>query len=103
MRRVIIESPYRGDVERNVAYARLALADTISRGEAALCSHILYTQVLDDGVLNQAARGILIGFEWYKVAQLCAVYEDYGVTTGMQAGLMEAARLGVPIVRRKIL
>jgi hypothetical protein len=44
MRRVIIESPYSGDVETNVAYARAALRDCLSRGEAPLASHLLYTQ-----------------------------------------------------------
>lgn len=34
MRRVVLESPYAGDVEKNVAYARLALRDSIQRGEA---------------------------------------------------------------------
>ena len=34
MRLVILESPYAGDIERNVAYARACLRDSLLRGEA---------------------------------------------------------------------
>src|SRR5690606_21487830 len=40
-RRVIVESPYAGDVETHVAYARAALRDCLSRGEAPIASHLL--------------------------------------------------------------
>ena len=40
-RRVIVESPYAGDIETNVAYARAALRDCLSRGEAPIASHLL--------------------------------------------------------------
>ncbi len=42
MRRVVIESPYAGDVERNLRYLRLAMADCLERGEAPYASHALY-------------------------------------------------------------
>lgn len=52
MRRVIIESPYAGDVKANVAYARRCVRDSLARGEAPIASHLLYTQpsVLRDHV-----------------------------------------------------
>lgn len=48
---VIIESPYAGDVDRNLEYLRAAMRDCLKRGEAPFASHALYTQpgVLDDG------------------------------------------------------
>jgi hypothetical protein len=48
VRLVIIESPYAGDPDGNLAYARAALADSLARGEAPFASHLLYPQVLDD-------------------------------------------------------
>ena len=58
MQRVIIESPYAGDVERNVRYARAAMADCLKRGEAPFASHLLYTQegVLDDDIPGERQR-----------------------------------------------
>lgn len=47
-RRVVIESPLKGDYERNTAYARLALRDSLKRGEIPFASHLLYPQTLDD-------------------------------------------------------
>jgi hypothetical protein len=36
MRRVIIESPYAGDVDMNVAYTRRAMRDALQRGESPI-------------------------------------------------------------------
>lgn len=103
MKRVIIESPFRGDVERNISYARKAMGDSISRGEVPFASHLLYAQVLNENIPLESATGILLGFEWYKVVRACCVYVDYGVTQGMLLGMEEAKRRGIPIFRRKIL
>lgn len=46
--RVLIESPYAGDVERNIHYAREAVLDCLKRGEAPYASHLFFPQVLDD-------------------------------------------------------
>ena len=55
--RVVLESPYAGDVAGNIAYARRALADSLARGEAPIAAHLLHTQVLDDEDLGTSARG----------------------------------------------
>ena len=96
MLRVIIESPFGRnpdgskctpeEYERNRVYALRCLADSLSRGEAPFASHALYPLVLDD--TNQEARrlGMEAGFAWGAVAELCALYDDYGVTDGMRQG-----------------
>lgn len=102
MRRVIIESPYAGDVERHTAYARACLRDSLSRGEAPLASHLLYTQVLDDADPDERAQGIAAGLAWYVSADLCAIYADLGVSSGMGAGEDAARAAGVPVEVRCI-
>lgn len=54
---VLLESPYAGNVELNVTYARACMRDCLKRGEAPFASHLLYTQpgVLDDLVPNERA------------------------------------------------
>jgi len=66
MKRVIVESPYKGDIPTNVAYAREALRDSLMRGEAPLASHLLYTQegVLRDEIPEERALGIEAGLSW---------------------------------------
>ena len=61
MKLVIIESPYAGETERNLAYARRCLRHSLSCGEAPLASHLLYPQVLSDEVPAERALGIAAG------------------------------------------
>ncbi len=103
-RRVIIESPYAGDIERNVRYARAALRDALMRGEAPYASHLLYTQdhVLDDGNPHERQTGMRAGFAWIAVAEGSAIYIDLGVSSGMRVGLSRARTAGLPIEFRSI-
>ena len=104
MRLVVVESPYAGDVSRNVAYARAALADCLSRGEAPFASHLLFTQpgVLDDTVPEERALGIAAGFAWAEHADAVVVYEDLGISRGMLAGIERAEKRGQPVERRSL-
>ncbi|QDH85102.1 hydrolase [Gordonia phage Dardanus] len=97
---VAIESPFAGDQERNVAYARAALLDSLKRGEAPIASHLLYPQVLDDDMKAERIQGMAAGFAWNLHADVVAVYYDLGISDGMQAGIREAQRAGTPIEYR---
>ena len=89
MRRVIIESPYAGDIERNERYARAAMRDCLDYDEAPYASHLLYTQpgVLDDALPNERQHGINAGLAWGDVADAVVVYIDLGITKGMAHGI----------------
>lgn len=103
-RLVIVESPYAGDVNHNIAYARACMRDCILRGEAPFASHLLYTQpgVLDDGNEAERQHGILVGFYWRKAAHATVVYTDLGISRGMAMGILDAERQGHPVERRSI-
>lgn len=103
MKLTIIESPYAGDVEANVAYARECLKDSLKRGEAPYASHLLYTQALDDTDPKQRMAGMLAGFAWGLKADLVAVYQDRGISKGMEDGIRRAEVNGTPIEYRTIL
>lgn len=96
-RRVILESPYAGDVECNVAYARRCLRDSLGRGEAPIASHLLHTQVLDDGVPEERRAGIEAGLEWLGAADALVVYCNLGMSGGMSAAVRRAHEAGVPV------
>ena len=53
---VILESPYAGEVEKNLDYARKCMKDCFLRGEYPFASHLLYTQnsILDDAIKTGA-------------------------------------------------
>jgi hypothetical protein len=104
MRRVILESPYAGDVERNVEYARSALRDSLQRGEAPIASHLLYTQpgVLKDEIEDERALGIDAGLAWGAVAEATVVYVDLGISSGMAYGMERADVDGRPVEFRTL-
>lgn len=104
MRLVIIESPYAGDVEANVAYARRCVRDSLLRGEAPIASHLLYTQpgILDDDIPAERQQGIDAGLAWRVVAHASVVYTDRGISRGMQYGIVEARAAGLPVEFRQI-
>jgi hypothetical protein len=88
VKRVIVESPYAGDIERNVRYARACMADCLRRGESPYASHLLYTQpgVLRDDVPEERTLGIKAGFAWRSVADMSVFYADLGWSLGMFEG-----------------
>lgn len=102
MKLVILESPYQGDVERNVRYARAAMRDSLQKGEAPFASHLLYAQtgVLDDEDPIEREIGLRAGFGWRRAAQATVVYADLGISLGMQFGIAHATELGQPIEYR---
>lgn len=104
MKLVILESPYAGDVERNVEYARLCVKDSLSRGEAPIASHLLYTQptILDDDIPEQRKWGIEAGLSWRFVAHGSVVYTDCGISKGMQYGIKAAEDAGLSVEYRKL-
>jgi hypothetical protein len=104
MRRVIIESPYAGDVDANVAYARRAMCDALQRGESPIASHLLLTQpgVLDDAIPDERCLRMDAGHAWLGVADACVAYTDLGISDGMWRGIEAARQAGVPVEFRKL-
>ena len=125
MELVILESPFAGDVDENIEYARRCVRDSLLRGEAPIASHLLYTQpgVLDDampadrrlgidaglawlGVAEATVvytdRGVSNGMVWKTVATKSVVYLDKGITQGMECGVDAAAEAGVPVEYRRL-
>ena len=99
MRRVLIESPFAGEVDRNQMYARFCLHDSVTRfREAPYASHLLFTQefILDDDVPEERKLGIDAGLVWGEAAEKTIVYVDLGMSSGMAYGILNAARATPP-------
>lgn len=102
---VILESPYAGDIERNVGYARMCMRDSLSRGESPIASHLLYTQdgILNDDIPEERQLGIDAGLAWKKVAEKHVFYVDYGYSKGMEYARQYANDNNIPTEERRIL
>lgn len=103
-RLVVLESPYAGDVQANLEYARRALADSLARGEAPIASHLLYTLpgVLDDADPVQRAQGIAAGLAWSNAAEAAVFYVDRGWSPGMLAAMRAHRAAGTTVELRDL-
>lgn len=96
-RRVVIESPFAGDLRSNEQYLQAAMKHSLSLGEAPFASHRLYTWVLEDQLESERITGMMAGFSWMQSAELVAVYQDLGISPGMVRGMEMADKFGLPI------
>lgn len=115
---VCIESPFRpsdADVSKyegrysraellrqNIIYARLAVLNSLLRGEAPLASHLLYTQVWSEKP-ELRENGIKAGIEMHYRCDLVALYTDLGVSSGMESAEKHAGLINVERGQRTIL
>lgn len=86
-RKVVVESPLKGDFERNRRYALWCCYHCRTLGEAAYASHLFYTQFLDDEDLVEREFGITAGLEWAACADMRIFYMDLGWSNGMKRAL----------------
>jgi hypothetical protein len=108
MRLVILESPYAAptpeEIELNVRYARACVRDSLSRGEAPIASHLLYTQpgILRDDVPAERQWGIDAGLAWRHISHGTVVYTDRDISRGMRYGIEAAEKAGKPVEYRTL-
>lgn len=102
MKPVIIESPFAGDTEKNIYYARLCLLDCLLRKEAPFASHLLYTQILEDSNMQHREVGMNAGFAIGDLIDTVVVYTDRGITDGMKLGIERAEGRGATVEYRQL-
>ena len=110
--RVILESPFgtRADGTRctpeemygNRIYLDRCIADSLERGEAPFASHGFYPRALDDATPDERRAGMESGFSWGAAADLCAVYTNRGISSGMIEGVALHIDRGIRVVYRGI-
>lgn len=102
MKRIVIESPYAGDIRTNMEYLHRALRFALRSGVAPFASHALYTTALDDALPEERELGILAGLEFVRDCDETWVFTDYGISGGMKRGIKAAQAAGRPVVRMQI-
>jgi len=96
MKLVYICSPFAGDIERNVQFARAACLYAAEQGCAPVAVHLLYPQILDDNIPAQREIGIRMGL---RVLASCDELWICGsrISHGMSCEIAKAERLGIPV------
>lgn len=93
---VYICSPYAGDIEKNVEFARAACRYAIRQNCTPVAVHLLYPQLLDDSDLVQRQIGIRMGLRVLEATDELWCYGDQ-ISAGMCAEIATAKRLGIPV------
>src|SRR3989338_6873607 len=107
---VDIETPYAAKSEeqlrRNLLYARACVRDSLIRGEVPFASHLLFTQpgILDDNIPEEREIGINAGKELIESLPgiVTVIYEDLGISKGMQFGIDRAQNNRRMVERRNL-
>ncbi len=93
---VYICAPLRGDVERNIEFARQRAQEVFRAGEVPICPHLLFPPIADpcNESEDQAAREMGL---W--LVALCQQVNVYGnsCTAGMQGEIDLAQQLNIPV------
>ena len=90
---VYIASPYAGDVETNVQFAKAACRYAIGQGATPVAPHLLYPQILADGIPEEREAGLRMGL---RVLEACDEIWLCGgrITLGMRVELATAESYG---------
>lgn len=101
MKLIYVASPYAGDVEKNVEYAKQACRTVMESGHVFFAPHLMYPVVLDDARPEERQAGIEMGLTvLYRCDELWAFGET--ISSGMQAEIAEAERLRIPVRRMEL-
>ena len=95
---VYIASPYAGDIEANVAFAKACCRYAMEQGCTPVAPHLLYPQMLEDSVPAEREAGIRMGL---RVLEVCDQMWLCGsrLSASMRSELTAAEQRGIPVVR----
>ena len=93
---VYIVSPYAGDIQRNIEFAKAACRYCIDDGNSPMAVHLLYPQMLDDSIPKEREVGLALG---RHVLEHCDEVQVFGdrISSGMAAEIKYAEEVGIPI------
>lgn len=103
---VVIESPYSGNIPRNVAYAQRAMTHSRLKGEIPIVTHLLWTQhhlakghfvVDNDPKYNVLGREASLDHTnvLRRKADRVIFYADYGYSSGMTYAIDQCKKEGL--------
>lgn len=98
MKLIFVSSPFKGEREKNIAFAHMACAYVLKQGHVPFAPHLFFTQFLDDDDKKQRDQGIKGGF---VVLERCDEFWWFGegLSSGMYAEMRTANEHNIPIQR----
>ena len=94
---IYICAPLRGDVEKNIEFARQKAQEVFASGNVPVCPHLMFPPIADPNspAQDQAAREMGL-----RLVESCQQINVYGSewTEGMWAEINHAMKLGIPVM-----
>lgn len=96
MKLIYICSPYAGNIEENIRFARAACRYAAKQGFTPIAPRLIYPQFLNDAVPAERDAGIRMGL---RLLNACDELWHCGprISAGMEKELAEAKRLKIPV------
>lgn len=88
-------SPYRGNTERNIEYAKELTRLALDGGYVPVTPHLYLTQVLDEDEPEQREKVMAAGTELLKHCRYILIGSRYGLSEGMLAEIDTATENGL--------
>ena len=98
MKLIYVASPYKGNIEKNIEYAKEACRYVLNQGNAFFCPHLLYPQILDDNNPEERRLGINIGKEFLAKCDELWAFGGH-ISHGMFEEIEFARKIGIPVKR----
>ena len=96
-KKIYVCSPYSGNVERNVEYARKYCRFVVQRGFIPIAPHLFSPQFLDDKNPEERKLGMSMAKDLLKDCEELWVFSGI-LSEGMKAEIELANKLGIEIV-----
>ena len=94
---VFICAPLRGDVEKNIEFARQKAQEVFADGDIPVCPHLLFPPIADPNNLEQDAKAREMSLQLLGSCQQLNVYGPIW-TEGMWDEIHHASKLGIPMM-----
>ena len=91
---VYICSPYRGEVERNLQYAKELTRIALENNFVPITPHLYLTQAVNDEVPEEREKGMAAGKELLKHCKYILIGSRYGLSEGMLEEIELALQYG---------
>ena len=98
MKLIYVASPYKGDIKKNIEYAKQACRYILNEGNAFFCPHLLYPQVLDDNDPEERKIGLKMGKQLLAKCDELWAFGDR-ISQGMFEEIEYARQNGIPVKR----
>ena len=98
MKIIYVASPYAGDIQKNMEFAKRACRHVMNEGHAFFAPHLLCPSLLDDSQPQVRQLGIDMGLAMLEHCDELWCYGDH-ISHCMMQEIAEADSLGVPVRR----